>query len=88
MILLSYVIDIVVSDTAPNYPPDQFGNLVFAIECDDSVSVGMYYNESSKTFENIIKEVPLSGSEKILIALNKTHDELKQEGADLMMTEL
>lgn len=50
MILLTRVIDIVTSDTIPSYPPDQHGNPVIAIQCDESVTVGMIYNAETGEF--------------------------------------
>lgn len=50
MILLTRVIDIVTSDTIPSYPPDQHGNPVTAVQCDESVTVGMIYNAETGEF--------------------------------------
>lgn len=44
MILNNYVIDLVNSDTMPNYPPDPDGNIVSAVNCDENVYIGMYYD--------------------------------------------
>lgn len=54
MILLDRVIDIVKSNNPPNYPPDAMGNPVTAIECDDSVILGMIYNEETGEFTEYI----------------------------------
>lgn len=54
MILLGNVIDIVTSDTVPNYPPDPQGNPVTAVECDSNVELGMVYDEETKTFSEYI----------------------------------
>ena len=68
MVLLNRVIDIVESDLIPEYPPDEHGNPVFTIKCDDSVKVGMIYNDITKEFEEYIyteyKEAP---SESLII---------------------
>ena len=40
MVLQDRVIDIVTKDFPPVYPPDQEGNAVVAIQCDDTVQVG------------------------------------------------
>lgn len=43
MILNNLVIDIVENDTPPVYPPDPEGNIITAVECDDSIKLGMGY---------------------------------------------
>lgn len=50
MILKKYVIDIVYAETIPNYPPDIDGNPVTAIECTESVTIGMIYNPETGEF--------------------------------------
>lgn len=45
MILLNRCIDLIESETIPEYPPDEDGNIVKAIECDDGVKIGMSYDE-------------------------------------------
>lgn len=45
MVLLDIVIDIVYSDTVPEYPPDPLGNIVIAIECNDIAKLGMSYKD-------------------------------------------
>lgn len=44
------VIDIVNAETAPSWPPNQIGNPVIAVECNESVEVGMIYNPTTKEF--------------------------------------
>ena len=58
MILLKRVIDIVTSDTIPSYPPDQHGNPVTAVQCDESVTVGMIYNAETGEFTEPPKPTP------------------------------
>lgn len=43
MVLLERVIDIVSSETEPHYPPDINRNEVTAVLCDDTVVIGMGY---------------------------------------------
>lgn len=43
MVLFDRVIDIVESKHEPSYPPDQEGNNIIAIECDDTVQIGDIY---------------------------------------------
>lgn len=40
MVLLDQVIDVIENDYPPKYPPDQEGNEVLTIGCDDTVQVG------------------------------------------------
>lgn len=88
MILKGNVIAIEVSDSVPMYPPDQKGNLVTAITCDDSVKVGMFYDENKKVFSDEFPTPEPTMEEKIYVAVSKTQDEVRQEGADLLMEEL
>lgn len=59
MILLSRVIDIVISDAVPSYPPDQHGNPVTAVQCDESVTVGMIYNAETGEFTEPPEPTPI-----------------------------
>ena len=54
MILKNRVIDIVESEIIPHYPPDTRGNPVIAIECEDTVILGMIYNEETGEFTEYI----------------------------------
>ena len=58
MVLLTRVIDIVVSDAIPSYPPDQHGNPVTAVQCDESVTVGMIYNAETGEFSEPPEPTP------------------------------
>ena len=89
MVLLKSVISIVDAENEPFYPPDQHGNIVTAILCDDSVKVGMVYDEvNGKYSEYVPSEPEPTMEEKIYVAVSKTQDEVRQEGADLLMEEL
>lgn len=89
MILNKRVIDLVESESKPEYPPDIEGNPVFAIQCGEEVKVGMIYNESTEKFEEYIPPEPeLTMDEKIYEAVSKSQDEIRQEGADMVMEEL
>lgn len=37
-------------ETVPSWPPDISGNVVIAIECGESVELGMMYNPETNTF--------------------------------------
>ncbi len=59
MVLKNRVIDIKTSDIVPCYPPDEQGNPVTAIECDDNVILGMIYNEETGEFTEYIPPAPV-----------------------------
>ena len=59
MVLKTRVIDLITADTAPVYPPDQHGNLVTAVQCDDSVRVGMIYNAETGEFTEPPEPTPI-----------------------------
>lgn len=50
MVLLNNVVGIKEADTPPIWGPDIQGNPVIAVECDESVEVGMIYNPTTKEF--------------------------------------
>lgn len=89
MVLNNIVIDIRVTEKEPQYPPDFYGNAVFAIPCDEDVKMGMIYNESTGSFEEYIPpELEPTINEKIYEAVSKSQDEIRQEGADSVMEEM
>lgn len=51
MVLLGRVIGVLESLEEPWWPPDPDGNPVNAIECDETVEMGMYYRDGSFTDE-------------------------------------
>ena len=50
MICGNRVIDIVFSDNKPEWPPTIVGDVIVAIECDDSVERGMRYDPETNAF--------------------------------------
>lgn len=64
MILLNRVIDIVESDYIPRFPPDQEGNTVIAIECDDTVQIGDEFKNDVIIGTNIVKPTQLDRIEE------------------------
>lgn len=50
MVLRNRVISVETSDTVPIYPPDAHGNQVIPVQCNESVVIGMYYNENTNSF--------------------------------------
>lgn len=89
MVLNDIVIAIEVSEIKPNYPPDFYGNPVTAIPCGEDVVLGMIYNESTGNFEEYIPtEQEPTQLDRMEAQLNKTQDEIRQEGADMVMEEM
>ena len=77
MILKNKVIDIKMSDIVPCYPPDEQGNPVIAIECDETIELGMIYNEETGEFtEYIPPELVPSQLDRIEEALNRSQQEM------------
>lgn len=59
MILQNRVISILQNqETEPHWPPDPAGNLVTAIPCDDTVTIGMIYDHETGTFSEYIPPEP------------------------------
>ncbi len=74
MVLNGRVIDTVLSEKEPRYPPDVDGNGVAAILCNDSVVIGMGYRDG--VFGEYVpepvpepKEPPLSEAEQTQLEL-------------------
>lgn len=88
MIVNSRVVDIVVSETLPNYPKTPDGKQVIAVKCGEEVKIGMYYNAVDNTFSIEFPEPEPTMNEKIYEAVSKSQDEVRQEGADMVMEEL
>lgn len=89
MVLKNRVVSIVVSESIPNYPPDQEGNEVIAIPCGEEVTLGMIYNESTGNFEEYVPPEPEPTQlDRMEAQLMKSQDEIRQEGADMVMEEM
>ena len=54
MVLLNNVIGIKEADNPPSFPPDPQGNPVTAIECDESVVLGMVYDPETGEFSEYV----------------------------------
>ena len=54
MILKNRVIDIQHSETEPHYPPDPLGNPVTAVQCGETVKIGMMYDAETGTFSEYV----------------------------------
>lgn len=89
MVLKNRVIDIKISDIVPCYPPDEQGNPVIAIECDDTVELGMIYNEETGEFTEYIPPTPiLSQLDRIEELLTKNYAQAQQDAVDAYTLEL
>lgn len=51
------VIDIVNSESPPSWPPNQIGNPVLAVECDDTTEIGMFYDSETGKFTDYVPPV-------------------------------
>lgn len=96
MIINGKVIDIVRGvEEAPEWPPDRKGNPVTAIECDESVMIGMLYDgntftenvspapkplDPEITLETIFKIVKMSQEEVANKAIDAYTEELIEGG--------
>lgn len=89
MVLLNRVIDIKTSDIVPYYPPDAQGNPVTTIECDETVELGMIYNEETGEFTEYIPPTPVpSQLDRIEELLNKNYAQAQQDAVDAYTLEL
>lgn len=89
MILQNRVIGIIESDTTPYWPPDPQGNPVTAIECDDTVELGMMYDPETGTYSEYvpvyiptqldkIEEQVYSNNDSSLIIMEAMADQYEQ----------
>ena len=47
IIIDGYVMEFKFTDEKPKYPPDTKGNEVLSVECDDTVKLGMFYENGT-----------------------------------------
>lgn len=89
MVLKNRVIGIVQAENPPSWPPDQRGNPVTAIECDETVTLGMIYNEETGEFTEYIPPTPAPTQlDRIEELLNQNYAEAQQEAVDAYTLEL
>lgn len=83
MILLNNVIGILESDTPPSWPPDPQGNPVTAVECDDTVELGMVYNPETGEFSEYVPApyIPTQ-ADRIEALLNQRITETQEQAVD------
>lgn len=89
MIMKGRVIDIVEQDVAPVWPPDDKGNEVKAVICDETVKVGMHYDEQTGGFAvPIPAEYIPNQLTRIEILLNTSRTEVENAAIDAYTEEL
>nr|DAV38775.1 MAG TPA: putative S-adenosylmethionine:2-demethylmenaquinone methyltransferase [Caudoviricetes sp.] len=88
MILNNLVIDIIESDIPPAYPPDPKGNIVIAVECDDSIKLGMGYYADTGFGEYKIPTKELSEFEVLLQEIQKKNTDIENSAVDRYTEEL
>ena len=57
MVLLNRVIDVIEKGIEPSWPPDPQGNPVTAVECDNTVELGMIYDSETGKFTDYVPPV-------------------------------
>ena len=90
MILLNRVINIEKAEETPQYPPDQEGNRVTAVECDDTVQIGDEVIDGIIVGTYVSKEPEMTEQELIQaeILLNQAEIIAKQKEQDEVLAEL
>lgn len=88
MILNNLVIDIVENDTPPVYPPDPEGNAVTAVECDDSIKLGMGYYIDTGFGEYKIPQKELTEFEILLREVKRKNADIENSAVDRYTEEL
>lgn len=75
MILKGRVIDVIINEVPPKFPPDIEGNTITAVKCDDSVVCGMTYTKETNEFRHHIYPVAKpSGLARIQTAVQASED--------------
>lgn len=95
MICNNRVIEVLYSqEVPPIWPPDPVGSPVTAVECPDEATRDWSYNpETGEVYDPVYDEAESVYSEptqldRIESAVNKSNEELRQEGADALTEEL
>lgn len=82
LVLNGIVIDVVEEEKKPSYPPDAYGNPVFAIETKEETKIGMIYDEETGLFSEYVPPVSKPTQlDRIEEQLKKSFDEIRAEGA-------
>lgn len=89
MVLLNRVIDIVEKETEPSWPSDPQGNPVTAIECDETVTLGMIYDPETGEFSEYIPPAYVPTQlDRIEERLNLSYTEAQEQAVDAYTKEL
>lgn len=89
MVLKNKVIGILENQTeAPFWPPDNKGNAVIAIECDETVKIGMIYDANTGAFSVYKPQAKKSATAQILSIVSKTKEETENAAIDAYTLEL
>ena len=89
MVLKNRVIDVVEQDEAPSWPPDNKGNRVTALKCDENVKAGMIYNAETNAFSVYISPVYVpTAAEQVLAIVTKSKEEVENAAIDAYTLEL
>ena len=83
MILLNRVIGVLEAEAIPAWPPDPQGNPVTAVECDESVELGMVYDPETGEFSEYIPApyIPTQ-ADRIESLLNQRITETQEQAVD------
>lgn len=89
MILLNRVIGVLEAEAIPAWPPNPQGNLVTAVECDDTIELGMIYNPDTNTFSDYIPPAYIPTQlDRIEEQLKLTYTEAQEQAVDAYTKEL
>lgn len=89
MILINNVIGVIESDIIPSWPPDPQGNPVTAIECDETVELGMVYNPETREFSEYIPPIySPTQLDRIEKRLETSYNEARETAIDEYTEEL
>lgn len=89
MILLNRVIGVLEDETIPSWPPDPQGNPVTAIECDETVTLGMIYDPETDEFSEYIPPAYVPTQlDRIEERLNLSYTEAQEQAVDAYTKEL
>ncbi|WP_458463218.1 hypothetical protein [Paenibacillus sp.] len=89
MVCKNRVIDILENPVeAPRWPADDKGNEVTAVECDNNVKVGMFFDTDSKTFCCYIPKVRVDKLTRIEILLNASKEKIENAAIDAYTEDL
>lgn len=76
-------------ESTPKWPPDNKGNKIIAVECDDTIEIGMIYNPETSEFSRYVP-IPYTptAAEKVLAIVSKSKEEIENAAIDAYTEEL